>query len=264
MHCVYAHWLNVNNIYCTGTVLKDNPSRHSIRHDDVSVVVPILNERQNLPVLLEQLEGFSFRQVILVDGGSTDNSWQWLHSLQKLGKKPFSVLEILRTDSSRAKQMNAGAKLATADVLLFLHADTQLPVNAITQIHHALASHDWGRFDVDFKEPDWRMNIIASCMNWRSRMTGIATGDQAIFVRRQIFENLQGYADIPLMEDVELSKRLLKLGKPACLQEKVKTSARRWLSAGVIRTVLLMWRLRWDYFIGKEPKELVKRYREER
>ena len=226
--------------------------------DQISVIVPVLNEKHNLPKFLEQLGQFSFMQVIIVDGGSEDGSWQWLQDYKK--SSSIAGLEILLSEAGRAVQMNAGAELATAEVLLFLHADTELPSNAIEKIRAGIVGLNWGRFDVAFKESDLRMALIAWCMNWRSRITGVATGDQAMFVQRKVFQKLQGFAYVPLMEDVELCKRLLKHSRPACLQVKVLTSARRWLKHGVISTVVLMWRLRWAYFIGVSPEKLAKKY----
>ena len=226
--------------------------------NQISVVIPVLNEKHNLPKLLEQLGQFSFMQVIIVDGGSDDGSWQYLLDFKETSS--ISGLEILLSESGRARQMNAGAKLVKADVILFLHADTVLPPNAIEQISAGVEYSDWGRFNVAFNESDLRMSVVAWCMNWRSCITGVATGDQAIFVHRKVFEKLQGFANIPLMEDVELSKRLLKQSKPACLKAKVITSARRWLKQGVVRTVVFMWRLRWAYFFGASPEKLAKKY----
>lgn len=233
------------------------------RNDDhISVIVPVLNEKQNLPKLLEQLGHFSFKQIIIVDGGSTDASWQWLEEYKvNSGKGMFDALQ---SNTGRANQMNTGAQLAKSKYLLFLHADSELPDNADTIIASSLKDHIWGRFDIEFKESDWRMPIVAWFMNWRSRLTGIATGDQAIFIRRRTFEQMHGFAQVPLMEDVELCKRLIKISKPVCLREKVTTSARRWLSKGVIRTVFLMWRLRWEYFIGADLDKLANKYRQVR
>ncbi len=226
--------------------------------DQISVIVPVLNEKHNLPKLLEQLGQFSFMQVIIVDGGSEDGSWQWLQDYKKASS--IAGLKILVSEAGRALQMNAGAEHATAKILLFLHADTELPSNAIEKIRVGIVGLNWGRFDVAFKEPDLRMALIAWCMNWRSRITGVSTGDQAMFVQRKVFQKLQGFANLPLMEDVELSKRLLKQSRPACLKVKALTSARRWLNHGVTRTVVLMWRLRWAYFIGVSPEKLAKKY----
>lgn len=248
--------------------IQDTNSVEAAKH--ISVIVPVLNEQENLPKLLDQLRHFSFGQVIIVDGGSSDNSWQWLEQMHEQLKEQHQknanelALNIVQSDSGRAKQMNAGATLATKEYLLFLHADSELPQNAASVIEQSLAQKVWGRFDVAFKEPDWRMPIIAWCMNWRSRLSGIATGDQAIFVRRTVFEQLHGYATIPLMEDVELSKRLLNIGKPACSDIKVLTSARRWLNRGVLRTVFLMWRLRWSFFMGTDPQQLANKYHQVR
>jgi len=228
----------------------------------ISVIVPVLNEKRNLPKLLEQLRHFSFEQVILVDGGSQDGSWQWLQNYQSTVQK--ASFFALQSETGRSNQMNAGAEVATADVVLFLHADTHLPKDAIEVISESLGKYNWGRFDIAFQESDWRMSIIAWCMNLRSRLTGVATGDQGIFVRRDVFEKFYGFANIPLMEDVELCKRLLKESVPACCSATVTTSARRWLKNGVIQTVVLMWRLRFSYFIGADPSQLALKYRQTR
>jgi rSAM/selenodomain-associated transferase 2 len=147
-------------------------------------------------------------------------------------------------------------------VLLFLHADTQLPADADVLIREALAggSRVWGRFDVAITGRPAMLKLIAALMNLRSRRTGIATGDQAMFMTRAAFEAVGGFPAQPLMEDIEMSRRLLKLSRPACLSAKVQTSGRRWESRGVWRTVLLMWRLRWAYWRGATPERLAELY----
>jgi rSAM/selenodomain-associated transferase 2 len=165
--------------------------------------------------------------------------------------------------------MNAGAQAAEAlgaDVLLFLHADTRLPDNVERIVARALAdgAHCWGRFDVRLDAEGWSLRLIETLMNWRSRLTGIATGDQAIFVTRSAFAWLRGFAPLPLMEDVDFSSRAKRLTRPAALRERVTTSARRWQRHGVWRTVLLMWSLRLGYFFGADPDALARRYRDAR
>lgn len=158
--------------------------------------------------------------------------------------------------------MNAGAALARGDVLLFLHADTQLPADADAEVRQAIASGAlWGRFDVRICGQAWMLRVVAALMNARSRWSGIATGDQALFVRREVFERLGGFPDQPLMEDIEMTKRLRQLARPACLRAQVTTSGRRWDSRGVWRTIFLMWRLRWRYWRGEAPEQLAQAYR---
>jgi rSAM/selenodomain-associated transferase 2 len=158
--------------------------------------------------------------------------------------------------------MNAGAAAASADVLLFLHADTRLPEGADGLISRALAGGAaWGRFDVVIDGRPWMLKVVAAMMNTRSRWTGIATGDQAIFVRRSAFDAVGGYPQQPLMEDIELSRRLRRTGRPACLRQRVVTSGRRWEARGVWRTIFLMWRLRWRYWRGESPARLAQDYR---
>jgi rSAM/selenodomain-associated transferase 2 len=158
--------------------------------------------------------------------------------------------------------MNAGARIADADVLLFLHVDTILPERADLLIEAAICDRRqvWGRFDVDIRGRPWMLRVIAVLMNWRSRISGIATGDQAIFVARSAFESIGGFPDQPLMEDVELCKRLRALSPPACLHARAVTSGRRWESRGVWRTIVLMWRLRWAYWRGVPASVLANLY----
>jgi len=220
----------------------------------LSIVVPTLNEAAGIERALEPLQPLRARrhEVIVVDGGSED-------ATQRLAQ-PLAD-RVLTAPRGRAAQMNAGAAAARGDGLVFLHADTRLPEAADRAVAAALAESPWGRFDVHIAGRHPLLGAVAWTMNLRSRLTGIATGDQAIFVRRTLFETLGGYAAIPLMEDVELSRRLRAVGWPACLQARVETSGRRWEANGVMRTIALMWRLRLAYWLGADPARLAERYR---
>lgn len=222
----------------------------------LSIIVPILNEVEQLPELIAHLLPYQRAgcEIIFVDGGSVDGSAML---------SEVAGFIALRTARGRANQMNVGASQASGEVLLFLHADTRLPQDATHYIELALVDKEpcWGRFDVWITGRPIMLRVISRLMNWRSRLTGIATGDQAIFVRRVVFERLRGFPDQPLMEDVELSKRLLAFSRPACIAHCVTTSGRRWEARGVWRTILLMWRLRWAYWRGTDAGELVRLYR---
>ena len=228
----------------------------------LSVVMPALNEAAGIADALAALAPLraAGHEVIVADGGSTDGT----PALAAGGAD-----RVIAAPRGRARQMNAGAAAARGEVLLFLHADTRLPPGADRLVRQALDSGaQWGRFDVrivgDAGGDSAMFPVIAALMNLRSRLSGIATGDQAIFMRRALFEQLGGYAEQPLMEDVELCRRLKALpaaGAPACLRERVATSGRRWLSHGVWRTIVLMWRLRWRYWRGASPEQLARLYR---
>ncbi|AAZ19009.1 possible glycosyl transferase [Psychrobacter arcticus 273-4] len=236
----------------------------------LSIVVPLLNEADNLTRLIGYLAHLNPlpHQVILVDGGSTDGSVVIAKKLIKglINSSQADInwqvvdWQITESAAGRAIQMNVGADLATGNVLLFLHADTQLPSHAITEITSAVMRAEWGRFDVRLDSPEWMLSIVSQMMNWRSRLSGIATGDQAIFIKKTLFEQLGGYPQQPLMEDIELCKRLKAIGKPACLRSKVITSARRWQQYGTWRTILLMWHLRFDYWRGVSADNIKQRY----
>lgn len=221
----------------------------------IAIIVPVLNEAENLTALIDQLLQFrqSVAEIVIVDGGSTDNTRQMLED---------SGLEIVSASKGRAIQMNAGALHSNADILLFLHADTKLPAHAIKAIEKAISTGaDWGRFDVQISGEHPLFKLIAFMMNWRSRLTGIATGDQVIFTRRSVFNLVGGFPEQPLMEDIEISKRLRKISRPFCLPEKVMTSGRRWQKHGVWKTILLMWRLRFAYWRGVPASKLAEYYR---
>ncbi len=222
----------------------------------LSVVMPALNEAQGMATALAALAPLVLRgaQVIVADGGSSDHTF----ALAQAG-----AAAVLVSPRGRALQMNAGAAQARGEVLLFLHADTRLPAGADVLVREALAggSQVWGRFDVAITGRPRMFRLIAALMNLRSRWTGIATGDQAMFMTRAAFDAVGGFPAQPLMEDIEMSRRLLKLSRPACLRAKVLTSGRRWESRGVWRTVLLMWRLRFAYWRGTAPERLAELYR---
>ena len=236
----------------------------------LSIVVPLLNEADNLPKLMGHLAHLNPApyQVILVDGGSTDNSVAIAKELiESLIDSSPSVIsgqvidwQIIESAAGRALQMNAGAELAMGDVLLCLHADTQLPNHAIADITSAVRQAAWGRFDVRLDSSAWMLKVVSQMINWRSRLSGIATGDQAIFIKKPLFKQLGGYPQQPLMEDIELCKRLKAIGKPACLRSKVITSARRWQQYGTWRTIGLMWHLRFDYWRGVSADNIKQRY----
>jgi rSAM/selenodomain-associated transferase 2 len=216
----------------------------------LTVVVPALNEAAGIERCLEALAPLRARghEVIVVDGGSTDGT---------AGLAAPLADRVMSAPRGRAAQMNAGAAAARGDAFVFLHADTRLPPDADRLVAEALAAHAWGRFDVAIDSDDPRLAVIAYFINRRSRASGIATGDQAIFVRRDAFP---GFAPIALMEDVAFSRSMKRVSRPACLAARVVTSARRWERHGIARTVLLMWRLRLAYWRGADPDELARRY----
>lgn len=218
----------------------------------LSIVIPVLNEAARLPDLLARLAQFD-AQIIVVDGGSRDGSPDIALA---------AGVTVIESHPGRARQMNAGAAATDGEVLLFLHADTVLPADAIRLIRDALAGgRVWGRFDVVIDGRPKMLRVVATLMNLRSRLTGIATGDQAMFVTRAAFDAAGGFPRQPLMEDIELSAHLLRQSRPACIGVPVRTSGRRWEQRGVWRTILLMWRLRWDYWRGVPASELAERYR---
>jgi len=221
-----------------------------------AVIIPVLNEASQLPALFELLLPLQRAgcEIIFSDGGSTDGSTNLAE---------MAGFTVVKSERGRALQMNVGAAQASADTLLFLHADTHLPQGALRHIDVALrqSKYCWGRFDVCIAGNPFMLRIVSHMINLRSRVSGIATGDQAIFVRRSVFEHLGGFPVQPLMEDVELSKRLLGISRPACLKQCVTTSGRRWEARGIWHTIFLMWRLRWAYWRGTNADELARLYR---
>ena len=220
----------------------------------LSVVMPVLNEAATIEKVLEALAPLRARgaEVIVVDGGSQDGTTARVRA---------GADKVIVAPRGRASQMNAGAEAAAGHVLLFLHADTRLPPAADDLVRAALASDRvWGRFDIRIEGGHPLLSVVAALMNQRSRLTGIATGDQAIFVTREAFAAAGGYPDIPLMEDIVLSRRLKRLSRPACQKARVTTSGRRWEAHGVVRTILTMWRLRLAFFLGADPRALALAY----
>ncbi len=222
----------------------------------LSIIIPVINEAEQIAAKLKGLQALREKvEILIVDGGSIDNSPNIV--------KPF-VDQVLHSPRGRAKQMNMGAAHAHADILLFLHADTHLPGNALMLILNAMTDgYHWGRFDVKFDDPNPLFSVIAFMMNLRSRLTCIATGDQSLFMMQKTFEAVGQFPDIALMEDIAISKNLNKIGKPCCLAAKVTTSARRWQKHGILKTILFMWWLRLLYFFGANPNRLAALYYKE-
>ena len=221
----------------------------------LSIIMPVLNEGEDIAAALDALSTLRSlgTEVMVVDGGSRDATIQ---------RARLRADRVIAAPPGRGPQMNAGAEKASGDVLLFLHVDTRLPADADHVVLNGLerSGRVWGRFDVEIEGRSPLLVVIAWMMNLRSRLTGIATGDQAMFVRREVFERVGGFPPIPLMEDVALSRTLKRVSPPLCLREQVVTSGRRWEKGGVLHTVVLMWRLRLAYFFGADPKELARRY----
>jgi rSAM/selenodomain-associated transferase 2 len=222
----------------------------------LSIVVPTLNEAAAIGDTLAALQPLRARgcEVIVADGGSADGTAALARPLADA---------VVASEAGRARQQNAGAAAASGEILLFLHADTRLPRDAHVLVADGLrqTGRGWGRFDVRLTGRHPALRVIERMMNLRSRLGGIATGDQAIFVRRERFRAVGGFPVIPLMEDVALSKALKRLGAPLCLRQTVTTSSRRWEQHGVYRTMALMWRLRAEYWLGVDPRRLADRYR---
>ena len=219
----------------------------------LSVVIPALNEAAQIGACLQALAPLRARghEVIVADGGSDDGTPAIAHP---------HCDRVIAAAHGRASQMNAGARAARGDVLLFLHSDTRLPAAADDLVMNSMKTHLWGRFDVEIDSDHSALKVVAWAMNLRSRLTGIATGDQAIFVRRDAFA---GFPEIALMEDIAFSKAMKRRGAPACLRARVATSGRRWERRGVLRTIVLMWKLRLLYFFGARPEDLARLYRGE-
>lgn len=222
----------------------------------ISIIIPVLNEQNEIHDALMCLQKYRRQghEIIVVDGRSEDNTVKVAgHLCDKL----------ISSAAGRARQMNAGAEQASGDILLFLHIDTRLPGEAVEYIRsnlHKYKNKVWGRFDVKLSGKHPLLSIVALLMNLRSRITGIATGDQAIFTTKQAFLDVNAYPEIPLMEDIRFSRKLLGISRPICIKNKLTTSSRRWEENGIIRTILLMWYLRLAHFCGKHPDELSRLY----
>ncbi len=223
----------------------------------LAIIIPCLNEQQHIVETLQPLQRCRAEgvHIIVVDGGSTDDTVSLAEPLAD---------QVLTASKGRALQMNAGAAACESyQGLLFLHADTVLPAAAVlTTVPTLLVSHPqaWGRFNVRLSGKQWLLRVVEWAINQRSCFTGIATGDQAMFMTRQAFEQAGGFPDIPLMEDVALSHALKRLHKPVCLKTQVLTSSRRWEQRGIVRTIVLMWSLRLAYTLGVSPQRLQQYY----
>jgi len=219
-----------------------------------SIIIPTLNESEGIRGCLSALQTVRGEacEIIVADGGSQDPTREWASPLCD---------KLVTSKTGRARQMNAGAELAEGGVLVFLHADTYLPENALELIRRQIGGHRvWGRFDIRLAGKAKMLPVIAFMMNWRSRLTGIATGDQCLFVTRQVFFAIGKFPDIALMEDIAISKRLNKICRPICLSATVLSSGRKWERQGVAKTIVLMWWLRLRYFFGSDPEILAKIY----
>ncbi|MDJ0652822.1 MAG: TIGR04283 family arsenosugar biosynthesis glycosyltransferase [Xanthomonadales bacterium] len=228
------------------------------RFQQLSVVVPTLNEERIIVHTLEALQGLRElgAEVILVDGGSSD---------QTVTQSDPLVDRLLTVGCGRAHQLNHGWRAAGGRLIWFIHADTGLAGEPWQQLAPMLDDDTaWGRFDIRLESPRGAFRVIETAMNWRSRLTGIATGDQGIFVARSLLERVDGFPRIELMEDIALSRRLKRLARPRCLRQRLGTSTRRWEERGIVNTVLLMWYLRAAYFLGARPADLARRYRHAR
>jgi rSAM/selenodomain-associated transferase 2 len=225
----------------------------------ISIIVPALNEAHGIVEMLRTLQDMRRRghEIIVADGGSDDGTAALCAPLAD---------QVFVAATGRASQMQAGALRARGASVWFLHADTRAPGDADRAIAASLlrGERSWGRFDIDFPEAGPLLSMVATLMNLRSRITGIATGDQGIFVTRELFERVNGYPQIPLMEDIALSRLLKRHSRPACLRDRLITSARRWRKHGTLRTILTMWSLRLAYFLGVSPARLARRYKPHR
>ncbi len=221
----------------------------------LSFVVPVLNEAEGIEHFLQSLRASCERrcEIIVVDGGSKD-------ATTTLAKAQCD--RVVSATKGRAAQMNAGARAAAGTLLCFLHADTLLPPYADRTIHRSLGNDawSWGRFDVRLSGQHPLLRVVERLMNWRSRLTGIATGDQALFMTRELFETVGGFPEIELMEDIAMSRKLKSYHRPVCVSRRLITSSRRWEENGVLRTILLMWKLRLLYFLGADPGRLARSY----
>ena len=221
----------------------------------LSIIIPALDEAEHIVATLDSLQPLRRRgvEIIVADGGSRDNT-------ANLARERAD--QVLTAPAGRARQMNAGAAAARGEILCFVHADSRLPEGADGLIVDGLSRsrRSWGRFDVSIAGTHPMLRVIAQLMNWRSRLTGIATGDQGLFLTRSLFEAAGRFPEIALMEDIALTRQLKRYSPPLCIAHRLMTSGRRWEKHGVWRTMLLMWRLRLAYFFGADPDRLARQY----
>lgn len=234
--------------------ISNAPARNEVS-ETLSIVVPVLNESDSIVYFLQSVRSTCARstEIIVVDGGSNDGTATLAAAFCD---------RVITTAKGRAIQLNAGAKRASGTIVCFLHADSSLPPGAVNLMCDALGSpaNGWGRFDVRLSGRHPMLRVIERLMNWRSRLTGIATGDQAIFMSRALFNEVGGFPEIALMEDIAMSDRLKRHSPPRCLSQAVLTSSRRWEKNGMLRTIVLMWKLRLLYFLGVDPARLARYY----
>lgn len=221
----------------------------------LSIIIPALDEAEHIVATLDSLQPLRRRgvEIIVADGGSSDNT-------ANLARERAD--QVLTVPAGRARQMNAGAAAARGEILCFVHADSRMPEGADGLIVDGLSRsrRSWGRFDVSIAGTHPMLRVIAQLMNWRSRLTGIATGDQGLFLTRSLFEAAGRFPEIALMEDIALTRQLKRYSPPLCIAHRLTTSGRRWEKHGVWRTMLLMWRLRLAYFFGADPDRLARQY----
>lgn len=227
----------------------------AVEYRQISVIVPALNESAHIAATLARLQSMRRRghEVIVTDGGSSDAT--------ALLAGP-SADQVIVAERGRARQMNAGAAIASGDIYWFLHADTLAPEDADKRILAAFVSgqRQWGRFDVALPGSNVLLRLVARLMNLRSRLSGVATGDQGLFMTRSAFERIGGFEDIPIMEDIAASRALKRISRPVALRTALLTSDRRWFRHGIIRTITTMWALRLAYFMGVPPRRLARYY----
>jgi len=223
----------------------------------IAVIVPVLNEQAALPALIDRLKMLSVDEVVVVDGGSMDGTCDLLD---------VSGLRWITAPAGRAVQMNTGSAICLSDIYLFIHSDTEIDSSCFDAIKAAMQHPETvgGRFEVRLSGGHPALRMIAWFINLHSRLSGISTGDQCLFVRRSVFMRMGGFPELPLMEDIEFSKRLKRQGRIACLRERVTTSSRRWEQHGILKTVLLMWCLRLLYWLGVPAARLATMYRQAR
>jgi len=224
---------------------------------NISVIVPVLNEEKSIAATLQALARLQPYETIVVDGGSRDRT---------PGIAAEFGVKVIPSERGRARQMNRGAREASGDVLVFLHADTRLPSTALSDIAGAMGDplQVGGRFDVELDGTHWMLPLVGRLISYRSRLSKVATGDQALFVRREVFQRIGGFEDIPLMEDIAFCRALKRQGAVACLRSRVVTSARRWEVDGVWRTIFRMWMLKLLYLTGVSPARLKQFYADTR
>lgn len=216
----------------------------------VSAVVPVLNDAEALGRLLADLRGAPGLEVVVVDGGSEDDSVD--------AAKCADV--VVTSAPGRGRQIRTGVDHASGEWLWFLHADSRVSRAVLGALYGCMTSPGWGFCRVRLDGPGWPLRMVETAMNWRSGITGIATGDQGIFAHRRYLEAIGGVPALPLMEDIECCRRLRRLGRPRRVEPSLATSARRWQRDGALSTVLLMWSLRMRYWAGADAVDLARRY----